>query len=178
MAPEWERIDVSSLGGSRLRDVLAFLSPDGLQAYRSDAGAVALVFPLGAWLASGRPGLRWVSAGAAPSVDRDEWAALLSDAGTGGDTDALREAAQRDGASVAWVGRPPVGPAPAEPAAGRGGALTLGAGEHALTVTLDRLAGSARQIHELPESIRKGKEGPTNLRDRERWFRSRTGSGQ
>lgn len=180
MAPTWERIAAGSvraaLHAPELRVAWSFVRAGEALAYRFGDGTVALVLPLGGWLADRQAGIEWAPAPAASGVARGESLALLEGAVGPEDLEQLRATAGRDGVNVMLLSVPPPTPAPAE--AVPTGTLTLAPHGTRLSLPVYRVGDPAPTLHESPAAMRKRGEGPGNLRERERWFRSRSGPGR
>jgi len=178
MAPVWERLETddvrTDLRSPEARVAWSFLRPGDARVYRSPQGTIALVLPLGGWLTDRQEGLEWTPAPDAPRVAREESLALLQGPVTPEDLEELRARAKRDGVNVTLLSALPMSPAPAEGAPA--GTLTLVTAPAPLSLPVYRVGDGPTTLRESPVAMRKRGEGPGNLPERERWFRSRSGS--
>jgi len=179
MATTWERLDAgtasAALQAPELRVAWSFLRVDEAVAYRSSGGTAA-VLPLGAWLADRQAGIEWVPAPAGPGIARAESLALLEASVTPDDVQQLCATSEREGINISLLSVLPPASAPAElPPAGT---LILKSRDSEVSLPVYRARNPVAVLHESPAAMRKRGEGPDNLRERERWFRDRTGSGR
>ena len=180
MASTWERLETggvrADLRAPQVRVAWSFVRAGEALAYQSGQGTIALVLPLGGWLAARQEGIEWTPAQAASCVARGESLALLQGPVTPGDLEQLRATAQRDGVNVTLLSVLPTTPGPAEAVAA--GTLTLATNGTPLSLPVYRVGDPAATLQDPPLAMRKRGEGPGNLSERERWFRSRSGSGR